>query len=249
MSEYKDPYKPAEHLELNKIEDESPKAFKKIHCPSCGEDVESNNLSLEKTTAKCSGCNVIFSIEDDISSLTQKDKVEQQVFRPEGIELFKFKNALDITVQQHIRGLDAFGIIFLPLLAFLSYFIYFERDIPIYGPVLLTIGAIYFIYKAINYPKYKTYIDVNENYLQIKYRPKNLIKDKSYDVKNIDQLYLKYDVNGTGYISVYMIINSTEGQSHQKLITVKTLAKAKYLEQEIEKYLNIKNRKVDESNV
>ena len=47
-----------------------------------------------------------------------------------------------------------------------------------------------------------------------------------------------------------MIVNGAEGQRHVVLIPkVSSLSKAKYLEQEIEKHLGIKDRKVPESNV
>jgi hypothetical protein len=46
-----------------------------------------------------------------------------------------------------------------------------------------------------------------------------------------------------------MIINGLEGQKHEKLITVNTLSKAKYLEQEIERYLQIEQRVVPEATV
>jgi hypothetical protein len=46
-----------------------------------------------------------------------------------------------------------------------------------------------------------------------------------------------------------MIINSLEGQIHEKLITINTLSKAKYIEQEIERYLKIEDRNVPEADV
>ena len=55
-------------------------------------------------------------------------------------------------------------------------------------------------------------------------------------------------MKGTFYLDIYVIINGSNGQQHQKLLSVNTLTKAKYLEQEIEKYLGIENRKVLEAN-
>ena len=60
-----------------------------------------------------------------------------------------------------------------------------------------------------------------------------------------DRLYLKPSADGIG-ISIHMIINGLDGQKHVKLITINTISKAKYLEQEIEKYLNIIDREVPE---
>ena len=77
----------------------------------------------------------------------------------------------------------------------------------------------------------------------IKHRPNNLKKDRYFPVEDIDQIYIKH----VGHYGLYMIVNGTKGQQHVKLVDVKTISKAKYLEQEIEKYLGIENRKVPEA--
>lgn len=249
MEQPEDQYKPASKLELKEVKKTFPKVFKKVHCPSCDGEIDAGNLNLQNSVAKCGSCNVIFSIEEEVDKVKVKKEVKQEVLRPEGIDLFFYKDDLDITIQEHIQGLNAFGIFFLPVLSFFSILIYFTKGIPVYFPVVFTIGALYFIYVAFNYSKNKTYIDINDRFMNIKSRPKKLKKDKTYVANEIDQLYLKYAADGSGYYTIFMIINSIKGQKHEKLMTVNTLSKAKYLEQEIEKYLNIADRKVPESNV
>lgn len=242
-------YKSAEHLDLKNLNKEFPKVFKKICCPSCQEDIGAENLNLQKSVAKCGNCNVIFSIEEELKSVKTKDEMRQEIFRPEGIDLFFYKDDLDITIQQHIQGLDAYGIFFFPFIAILSTLAFFSKGIPMIIPAVFVLGSFYFIYRAFNYSKYKTYIDINDKFLNIKSRPKNFKKDRSFEAQEIDQLYLKKSADGMDYITIYMIVNGLEGQKHEKLLTVNTLSKAKYLEQEIEKYLNIEERKVPEANV
>ncbi len=242
-------YKPAEKLDLKNIKREFPKVFKKVHCPSCEEEVNADDLNLQNSVAKCGSCNVIFSIEEEVEIVKTKKEMKQEVFRPEGIDLFHYKDDLDITIQQHFQGLDVFGIILMPALAFFSFLFHFAKGVPIYYPIIFTLGSLYFIYRALNYSKNKTYIDINDRALSIKSRPKNFKKDKTFDAIEIDQLYIRHAVDGSGYYSIYMIINGLEGQKHEKLITVNTLSKAKYLEQEIERYLNIEHRDVPEATV
>jgi transcription elongation factor Elf1 len=249
MEEPIEKYKPAEKLDLKEIKDEFPKAFTKVYCPSCSEVVVSDNLNLQNSVAKCSTCNVIFSINEQVKSVNALGEMKQEVLRPEGIDLFYYRDDLDITVQHHIQGLDVWGLSLFPVIALFTIFLFFVGKLSIpYIPIAFSIGAFYFIYRAFNYTKNKTYIDVNNKFLSIKSRPKHFKKDKTYNIDEIDQLYIKYAVEGTGYLSIYMIINSLEGQKHKKLMTVNTLSKAKYLEQEIERYLNIENRKVPEAN-
>lgn len=246
MKDYKEPYKPIEKLDLREIKSESDKEFKKVSCPSCNNDVEASNLNLQKEVAKCGNCDVIFSIEDDVKSLTSKDDIAQGVLRPEGIDRFHFKNNLDITVDQPYGGWVAWGTIGFTAITLLSTFIVWDSGFSFNIPIALALVSMFFIYKTINYSKNKTIIEVSDKHLVIKSRPKNLKKDKTYSSSEIDQLYLKNP--GTGYFDVYIITNSPEGQKHNKLFSVTSISKAKYLEQEIESYLKIKDKRVPEAN-
>ncbi len=247
----KEQYKPVEKLELKELTTDLPKAYKVIDCPSCEKEVTADNLNLQNKLGKCGSCNAIFSIANDIKGIEKDSEVKQEILRPEGIDLFFFKDDLDITVQDHIQGLDAFGIVILPMLAIFSIAVFFlgKKDISPYIPIVLSTISLYFIYRGITYSKNKTYIDVNDRFLNIRSRPKNFRKDRSYEAADIDQLYLKYAADGSGYYTIFIIVNDLNGQKHEKLLTVNTLSKAKYLEQEIERYLNIEDRKVPEANV
>jgi len=241
-------YKSTEKLELKEIKKDFPKVFKEVCCPSCNNTIPADNLNLAKSVAKCGECNVIFSFEEEMSSLNTEEKAKQEFFRPEGIELFYFKDELDIIVQNHVQGLDAFGIGLAPIFALFSIGVYFVGEHPISSsiPITLSIIALYFIYRVLNYKKNKTYIHVTDKFLSIKSPYNNLQKDKNFHADELDQLYLKNSADGSGY-SIFMILNGIEGQKHEKLLTVNTISKAKYLEQEIEKHLHIQDRKVPEA--
>lgn len=249
-------YKPAdplpdsfsERLKLPKIKKEFPKVFKKVTCPSCSTDIGAENINLQNSLAKCGGCDVIFSIEEEVASLKPKEEVKQNFFRPEGIDLFHYKDDLEISIKQHVSGLDAWGVSLVPIFALAAVFLYFVEGIAFYYPFVTTLVSLYFIVKAFLYRKYFTYIDINDRFLSIKSSPKNLKKDKSIPVEDIDQIYLKHSGDGIG-IALYMVINDPKGQQHQKLLSVKNLSKAKYLEQEIERYLGIEDRKVLEATI
>jgi hypothetical protein len=246
-----DQFKPAEELELRAINRESLKPFTKVICPSCEGEVSTDNMNLHNSLAKCGNCNVIFSIEKEVERVKHKKEMRQEIFRPEGIDLFFYEDDLDITIQQHIQGIDIYGIVFLPIIAIFSilYFFMGDHSMSPFIPIVLSLGSLYFIYKGINYSKNKTYINITDKILSIHSRPKNLKKDRDYSADEIDQLYLKHSSDGFGHFTIHMLVNGMEGQKHVKLITVNTLSKAKYLEQEIEKYLNIEDRKIPEANV
>jgi hypothetical protein len=249
MEEPIEKYKNVEKLELKKHENEFSQRFKKIYCPSCDDEIVSNDINLQNSVAKCSSCNVIFSIEEEMVNVKTLNRIKEQILRPEGIDLFYYGDELDITLDQHIHGFDAWAIAFAPLIAIGAILVFFigEHVISPYFPISFSLIAIYYIYKAFTYSNNKTYIEINNRFLSIKYRPKNFKKDKMYAADEVDQLYLKPSSDGMGYYTIHVIINGLEGQKHEKLITVKTLSKAKYLEQEIERYLNISDREIPEA--
>ena len=173
--------------------------------------------------------------------------MKQEFFRPEGIELFHYKDDLEISIKQHVEGFDAYGLYFSPLFAIFAIFLFSVGDISVYFPMITTLISLYFIIKAILYRKYRTYIDISDRSLTLKYRPQNFKKDKIFSAEDIDQVYLKHSSDGIG-VAIHLIINGQKGQHHQKLLSVKNLSKAKYIEQEIERYLGIEDRKVLEAN-
>jgi len=235
-------YKPAEKLQLKTIKQDSPKPFTMVSCPSCSSEIEANNIDLPSKTAKCNNCNAIFSVEQEIASFQTPSEMKQEILRPEGIDLFYFKDDLDITVQKNMASaLDLAGIMFFPFLSAIFIALFFQNVVPFFITVIFTLAALYFIYRAFVYRKDKIHIDINDRHITIKNRPKNLIKDKVFDTDSVDQLYIKTVAH---YNKIYMITNGPSGQRHEQLITVNSLAKAKYLEQEIERHLGIEDRKV-----
>lgn len=101
-------YKLVEKLELPKIEEESPKVFKRISCPACAEALNSEQIDLPNKVAKCGSCHVIFSIVEEVESIKVSKEIRQEIFRPEGIDLFYFKGDMEITLTQNVHGFEGF---------------------------------------------------------------------------------------------------------------------------------------------
>ena len=95
--EYKEPHK----LKLKKIDLKKEQDFHKISCPSCQNEILAADLNINDKIAKCSKCNVVFSFQHTVNNLfTHQPKVKQEIIRPEGIDLFHFREELEITIQQ-----------------------------------------------------------------------------------------------------------------------------------------------------
>ncbi len=231
-------------LELKNIQEES-SGFKKISCPSCHQETLAADINIQDKIAKCSTCNVVFSIEPKISNLLSKSTIKQEVIRPEGIDIFYFQNDLDITIQQPPLAFDIVAGILLPFAAIIATLIYFfpeGRDPSILFPIILWLFSLYPLVNLFNRKKHKMHIVVEDETLSLYRKPRRFIKDKHIDTREIDQLYVKKNQH---IYSIFMIVNGVNGQKHISLINnLDSLSKARFLEQEIEKHLNIEDRKI-----
>jgi len=198
--EYKDPHK----LKLKKIDLKKEQNFHKISCPSCQNEIVAADLNINDKIAKCNECNIVFSFQNTVNNLfTHQSKVKQEILRPEGIDLFHFREELEITIEQPFPSTL---VIFAGLMSTMAVLF---TVLTITKPALfLLITAIFFliisirlIYNSVIHSKSKVHININERLLNIEYRPRKKNKNQSYDRNDIDQLYIR---KGTHY-GIYMI--------------------------------------------
>ena len=240
--EYKEPYQ----LKLKKLKDLATKSYHDVSCPKCQGNILGDGININDKIAKCDNCGVVFSFQKEINQLTKPQKIKQEIIRPEGIDLFYFKEELDITIQQPYSVLEAIWGTMTILLALLFTFLAFAKfgTFPFTPAIISWLLSAYPIYSWITHSKQKMYVSINEQLMNIEWRPKKGIKNQSYDRQDIDQLYIKQNI-GMGYYEVYMILNGHHGQKHVRLIPgLDSKTKARYLEQEVEKYLGTIDREV-----
>jgi len=218
--------------------------FKKFHCPSCESELPTSALHIADKIGTCPSCNAVFSIEKELNAVKSARSPIQEIVRPEGIDLFYFQDELDITLSQSFSaGAVAFAVMF-SMLAVMFLGLYSEVGAIILLIFSLTsfLGFFWSIIYAIRSKKHKIHLNIDDRNLTIKWRPKNFVKDKSYLVNEIDQVYVK---TANTHYYLYLIVNGSNGQKHEKVMSLGTsITKAKYLEQEIEHFLGIENRKV-----
>ena len=240
-------HKPIEKykVELKEVATESTSEFTKINCASCAKEIPADNININDKIAKCNHCNAVFPFYNKIADFLKKKEGRQEIFRPEGLDLFYFKDELDITVQQPIVVIEWILIMLLPLILFFSFLFWLKQGVSILWPISFFImNSLYVIYTAISRTKHKVHIVLDKDFLTIKWRPKKFIADQTYRTDDIDQIYVR---GAEGYCQLYMLVNDLAGQKHIKLMSgLTSVSKARYIEQEIERYLGIENRKVPE---
>ena len=222
--------------------------FTLLNCPSCSEPTPAKNINIHDQVAKCEHCNAVYSFQGQLDTIKEKDHPKQELIRPAGIDMFYFQDELDIAVKQPMTNFEIISWIAVMLVffvAFISTMLYFDRG---EGLIALTISWIITILGSAGLSngrsKHKVYLSTDNGQLHVHWRPKKFIKDKTYQINEIDQFYVS---NAGGTMSLRMIVNSINGQEHVKLLTnLQSVSKAKFLEQELEKYLGIPNKKVPE---
>ncbi len=233
-------------LELKTPLPEPDKNIRKICCAACSREIPGIDININDKIAKCNECNIVFSIQGEVSGLLEKKKIRQEIIRPEGIDLFHFGDELDITFRQPWTALEIIAVCCLPFFAILFTIVFFEKDISVFIPGILWLSSLAVIANAYLRPKHKVHITIDDRYLSVYWRPKKLHKDKDYRLEEIDQVYVRLSPDGTGY-SVNMITNGVNGQKHVALINgLQSISKAHFLEQEIERHLGIVDRVVSE---
>lgn len=220
-----------------------PKAFKAINCPSCSQGVPATNLSLDKEVAKCDSCNVVFSIATEIKELKEEKATEEEWKKPKGIDVFKYKNDIDFTIDQPTSGFDVLFSVYPLMFGALFVFLFIMGKIGLTLPIIFLVLSVFGVLNLVRKKHHKIHINVDSNRLDIQWRPKKFSSDKSFDISEIDQVYIK-PFGSSAY--VYLIINEIDGQKHVKLTTVGSMSIARFLEQQIERHLGIKNRVVPE---
>jgi hypothetical protein len=215
-----------------------------IHCPSCGQQAQAEQININDKIAKCQQCHNVFSFQNEVSQLLKKENVKQEILRPEGIDVFRFKNELDISMEQPITVLEVLTMSILPIFVFLFTALFFKGKIGIVLPIISWLLALVFFSNLALHARHKVHLNISDRFLSIKWRPNKLHKDQFYPVQDIDQVYVKKEHE---QFHVYLILNGDDGQKHVKLIGgLPNASKARFLEQEIEWHLGIEDREVPE---
>ena len=236
-------YKFKDKLELKDL-----KEVQKVNCPSCSKSVGADNLNIQTNIAKCNSCDGIFSFSKHVEKLSNQHTISQEILQPEGVEISRFRNELDISVEQSWSVFEIICVSFFPFLMVIITTVFIELNVSSDFNIIFWLTSIigYISYFFIR-KRHKIYVHIDNHNLHIERRPKKLIRDKQYAIKDIDQVYIKNLTSGNGASSIglFLIINSIEGQKHVELIkSVNSRSKAKYIEQEIEKHLGIVDRRV-----
>jgi len=235
---------------------EMPTLGSQLQCPNCESEIFSDDINIDKAIAKCHNCHHVFPFEEEVKKKSRGGR-RKEIFQPEGIEMFRLRSELNIDYKwRNTQSTNYFMLFFtmvwnamilpsafaavmsgdLISLLFMS--------IHIGVGVWLLLGQ---LSKFIN----STFITVDERYLTIENRPISnpWFKNKQIPVKDIEQVFVKKkntgSVNGNPTYGYSIVAIEKKWKREIPIIEGMSKAdKALFIEQEIEYFLGIEDRKV-----
>lgn len=227
-----------------------------VYCTHCGQQIPAEDLNIETVIARCRACDAVFSFAD---ALEQEDDARpvrsherQPVPLPAGIREESYGGALRY-VHRWYRGHFLFLLFFcIAWDAFLLFWygIAFTQDVPwimIVFPIAHVAVGVGLTYYTVCGFVNKTVIEIGSWQLSLKHGPLPWPGNRTLDSSSIDQLYCRRKIsrNDNSTSETYELHAITKDNKKLKLLSGFTEPEqALYLEQEIEKALQIKDRPV-----
>ncbi|MEZ4885562.1 MAG: hypothetical protein R3E32_12590 [Chitinophagales bacterium] len=224
-----------------------------INCIECNTAIHAEDINLDHYIAKCHNCHTVFDFKKQMDNAP---KNRREVTMPDNVEMLRLQNELDITFDWWSNSKKPYFLIFFTL--------FWNSIVGIFVIVGLLTGqwvmlaaisihlsigvglAYYLLCKYFN----KTTFRVTRRYLTTEHRPFPVpfYGAKDVEVSEIDQLYCKEYVAATqNNVPVYayaVYLITKDSQEVKVLKGLDTPQQALYIEQEVEKFLGLVDRKV-----
>ena len=234
--------------------------MQKLACPNCATEIPSGNMNIEQTIAVCPNCDTVFDFSF-ISEGKSKEKTKQRR---------KMHPPKNFRVRDTDSGFEMDWGWFTPMAFFLTFFVIFWDGFLVFwyrmafgmsgtfggGPdmimflfPLIHVGVgISMTYYTLALYLNRTTVGVNDERIQVKTGPLPYPwKDKLLPCSDIDQIYVKKKISHSknGTTVTYEVRSLMLGATEEVLASGLSNAEfALFIEQEIEGYLGIENRKV-----
>jgi hypothetical protein len=227
-----------------------------IYCRQCGAEIRAEDINLDKMIAKCSQCNAIFSFADMYGEDSHKKKKVDfsNVPMPNNMSIDNSGSTLVIE-----RKWFSFSHIFLAIFAVIWNGMIWTIFVPNFAEagaagfgifplfllpfILVGIGV---AYVALAGFLNTTTIHVDNMTLTVHHHPLPFI-NKTVPTNDIEQLYTKQQIsrskNGTT-VSYQLHIIKYDGKNQRLLQSLDNPEQAIFIEQEVERFLDIEDRPV-----
>ncbi len=224
-----------------------------IYCKSCDSQINAQNINIEKAIAKCTNCNAVFSIAEQVDAVDIQNNREP-VPMP-----------TSITMKASGLGLPICRRWFSPVFIFLAFFCVLWNGFLVFWylmafggdetPIIVKIFpvghvavGVFITYYTIAGFLNTTKLHINQNIMSIKHSPLPWFGNQTLELHNIQQLYCTNHYhtrkNGGGYYTYRLNAILSNGKKKKLLSGLTEPDQALYIEQEVENNLGIASRKI-----
>ena len=235
---------------------EMPTLGAQLECPNCDSEIFSDDINIDKAIAKCHNCHTVFPFEEKVKD-KRKARRRAEIFQPEGIEMFRLRSELNIDYKWRNTQSSNYFMLFFTLVwnAMIlpsAFSAVMSGQIGALLAMSIHIGVgVWLLLSQMSKFINSTYITVDEHFLTIENRPISSpwFKNQQIPVGDIEQLYVRKkrlgSNNGVGIYGYAVIMVDKKRRREIPLITgMKNQDKALFIEQEIEYFLDIEDKKV-----
>lgn len=224
-----------------------------LDCPNCGQFISAIDVDLEQKKADCSNCGHQFMFEDQVKEDPHR---RPEMIIPDSVDALPLRSKLEIVLDWYraapkksvatlVTGTFLWNIILLPIVFFLAYTGNFLIMIFLMGH--LATGFV-LLAQLISLFVNKTHITVDSTGISMQTSPiKSLLhRDKQISAEQIKQLYVvryteKYHKKNQRGVQAYALYAILYNNKTIELVRGMDRETQLYLEQEIERYLDIKD--------
>jgi len=220
----------------------------RVKCEKCGAEIGAENINIQEMTAVCSKCNNVFKINNIAE---EKEKIDYEL--PKGVEIREEFG--ELIIERKWYTVAAFLLVFfciiwdVPIFIVTGTVLYDKQLIGLLSLTIPLVVGISITYLCIALFINKTKIRVSRFDVDITVYPIPFGKRKVFDRRNFKQFYTKENrrySKRTVSISYDLYGIDKNGKRIELLVGMHSLEQVKYIEQQIEKYLNIDDEYVAE---
>lgn len=225
----------------------------KLSCPNCRAEILSEDINIDKLVAKCRSCHHVFSFEEQIQ---QAQRHRPEVLLPPGIEAYSTPGEVDMVIswrQSNSSFMTLFTILWNTFLIPFVYIAFTSGDIRVLLGIsihlIIGLGLLYnMIANFIN----TTEVNVDRQRLLIEHQPLHFpfYKEHHVPTSDIRQVFIKkYVASKTNGMPNFAFSVNVELDSKRTIQLVRGLKhpdQAMYIEQQVERFLEIEDRPVEE---
>ncbi len=225
-----------------------------LRCPNCQNPIPAADINISSLLAKCGNCNSVFSFDPQTSVRSYK---QQEVLLPPGFETFSTLSGLDIEINWRQTsggiGFMLFFTLFWNFIVFIFVIVGIstgEYQMLLFISLHLLIG-VSLLYYVIATLVNKTHIQVSRRQLSIAHMPLKLpfYKSRTLFSNELEQLfvhrYVSSTTNGKPNHAFGLKARLKDGMEIELIKGLKHPTQAAYLEQQIEKFLNIEDKPME----